>query len=243
MAVARINIPNTLGNIPAGSVVLSGIAKTQAFRFKEISTKDPVVGRVYITAVQPLALPDGTTLPSSIDLPYAPNEVNISGLNHTYQELPRPGRKPLLRYASESLIKVQFSVPITNSRNGTLTAEELLTIFRGMAVAKVDLLLVGMGGIPAGTKFRLSDFVVKSVRQNAVNQSIAIANVDFTFVESTLGDTSPIPGMIKIKDVPLPVKNIGVGDRNESNGDDANIWPVVGDAGEEAARPARTTSG
>ena len=155
-----------------------------------------------------------TSLTVGYTFPFAPTDVQISGLGDKYEMLQRPGRKPLVLYSSSDPVSVSFKVIIVSKQyNGNQgvgfdSAEPEVLFLSELAKAKTDLILQGFGDIISDLTFRITEFGVNSHRFNP-KQEMSMIDVSMTFTESILADPS-VPGMISIKDIRI-AKNATTG--------------------------------
>jgi hypothetical protein len=202
------------------------------------STADSTVGVVTIATTAPITLEDGTTTSPIFTFPYAPNDVSIDGIADEYDQLRRPGRKPLLLRGSAAPLQISISAVVTANRTlgaGTAPVEENLLLLRQIAQAQVDLVITGLlGQLHWGIVFRLTDLRIDATRFNNLQQ-MTIANVTMQFTEAQVIDQR-IPGMIAIADVatsrpPTPSggskRRTNSGTKKGATAEELSLWLAV----------------
>jgi hypothetical protein len=207
MPIARIVINNQTLTYRTGNNVPSGLTG-RYFGAPGKSTKDSYVGKVTLRGTTPVRLPNGTTFVPSFTFPYAPHDINVSGMGDNYENLTRPGKKPLVFKSSANVQKVDITALVVNkTKPGVYSCEQQLEVLRGCARIPQDFILVGVGSLLRTARFRFADLSVKAVRHNP-SQEITMAEASISLTEVPDDQTIyPIPGMIAIKDVPLSGSN------------------------------------
>jgi hypothetical protein len=174
---------------------------------RRLSTRDASVGKVILQSVEKLPIygPSGNILRyeyARYVFPYAPTDISIEGLTDNYSELERPGRKALVRRETRGLRKVSFTAKIVDpTRPGTGGCEAEIRLLSSIASLNVNVVLIGLGVMASGVRFRITDMSSDTVRMNP-QQRITIADVSLTFTEA-VNVKQPVPGMTFLKDVPL----------------------------------------
>lgn len=180
-----------------------------------LRTLSPIQGLVpdegTTTTTDTYALADviATSITPSYTFPFAPTDIQITGLGDRYETLQRPGRKPLVQYSSSDPVSVAFKVLIVadpderSQGRGFASAESAVSFLSEIAKAKTDVVLVGFGEIISSYAFRITEFAVASHRMNP-NQEMSMVDISLTFTESIRSvDEVPVPGMIIIKDITI----------------------------------------
>lgn len=197
-------------------VTNNGITVTSA---SSGSTADSYVGLVTITTTDAITLPDGSTIVPVFTFPYAPNDVSIDGLADEYEQLKRPGRKPLLQRGYAAPLQVSISAVVTANRSlgaGTAPVEDNLMLLKQIAQAQKDVVITGLlGMLHWGVVFRLTDLRIDATRFNNLQQ-MTIANVTLQFTEAQATEQA-VPGMTAIADVPTTRPPTPRGSRRGAN--------------------------
>ena len=112
-------------------------------------------------------------------VPYAPRVVNYTGFEQDWQEVPRPGRYPILGSAGQKLKKMSFDLFLGN-KNRDVDVETIISRLVGLAGSS-DRILVSFSSREAGL-WRISGLSIASAHRNRLNQRIvqATATVEFT---------------------------------------------------------------
>lgn len=193
-----------------------------------ITTRDPAVGKVTIRTVK-TNLPwfGGTTISPYLTLPYAPASVRVSDISDSYEEISRPGRRPLVFRSESRNKKIELTSLFTAADNkGTASAELSILWLQYISQTDEDLLIVGMGDLTRSSKFRITDLSVNAQRLNP-SQQITIAEVTIAFVEVPFDQNQPtIPGMSVIADIP-PLGTNGYGADGGSRTSNSNPWDAA----------------
>jgi hypothetical protein len=207
MPIARIVINGEVLTYPIVNNIPSGLTG-RYFGAPGKSTKDSYVGTVTLRGTTPIRLPNGVTFVPSFTFPYAPQDISVSGMGDNYENLTRPGRKPLVFKSSANVQNVDITALIIDkTKPGIYSCEKQLEILRGCARIPQDFILVGVGSLLRTARFRFTDLGVKAIRYNP-SQEITMAEASISLVEVPDDQTIyPIPGMIAIKDVPLSGSN------------------------------------
>lgn len=186
-----------------------------------ISMKTP---KAYVTlqTVEPVSTGDGREEVLVFTFPFAPTDISIEGLAHEYAELGRPGRLPLVRYARPKPLTININVLVTHeSRRGIASAEDNLMLLSDLAKRKRDLIVTGLGPLLSRTRYRITDMSATVNRLSPKNR-ITMASVSMTLTQVAMV-SSIVPGMIKIKDV--PIITLAAGSTKADDGDDTTLWP------------------
>lgn len=173
----------------------------------------------------------------------SPNEVSASRNGINYTEIPRPGRKPLLRSASLNLQQLTITVMVLNEdRSYVSSAQAQVDALESLSKLDYDLSIVYAGVDPA-KRWRLTDLRYRTVRRNAANE-VSIAEADLTFTEVSVMPAA-VPGMPSIKDVPLSRNtpaNPGATTPGQRGGDQEAIDRIIG-AGPTPTNPGTSGGG
>jgi hypothetical protein len=166
---------------------------------QRISTADSEVGKVTIKSIEPVG---ETSEYALFTFPYAPTDIKFEGLTDIYTELERPGLQPLVRRQAKKTLKVSFTARIVDRDSpGTGEVETMLSLLSSIGALNVDVVLIGLGAMTSGLKFRITDMSSDTIRMNP-QQRITIADVNITFTE-VVTVRQPVPGMILLKDPPI----------------------------------------
>lgn len=183
-------------------------------------------GKVSLRATAPIQFPGGTPFVPSLTFPYAPNSVSVKDMADSYEQLPRPGREPLIYRSEQRLMSVDLTLVMTDSTSkGYNSAEWNINWLRLLARSDKDISVIGLGEIVTGKLFRIVDVSVNSSRLN-VKQEITIAEVQLSLTQVHYDERQKIPGLIVIKDVPPPEQG---GGRTSADSSAGELWPKVRD--------------
>lgn len=170
--------------------------------------------------------------------PFAPTEISIEGLSDEYAQLERPGDFPLVRFAKKKPITININVLVTDDlRTGIGSAEENLILLGTLARTQTDLIVTGLGPLISPMRYRVTDMSA-TVNRLSPDNKITMASVALVLTQ-TVSVTQTVPGMIKIKDVPVTAvatKKKKTKKSNNSNGD-TKLWPK-GELGSDLKPPA-----
>ena len=135
----------------------------------------------------------------------SPNEVNLQRLALQYNELDRPGIKPMLQSRNPQL--QQMTVTAIVSAHGDdkyfETCQPQIDGLLALVGMDVDL-VIAYPGVPATMTWRITDLSLRTMRRNDMNE-ITIAEANITFTEATQLP-AVVPGMPVIKDVVMSRK-------------------------------------
>jgi hypothetical protein len=210
------------------SVIISSSSAEWASAFSGTLRKAETPGQVSIRATGPIQFPGGTPFIPSMTFPYAPNSINVSDMGDSYEQLPRPGREPLIYKSEQRLMSIDLTLIMTAyTSKGLNSAEFNINWLRLIARSDKDIAVIGLGEIASGKLFRIVDISVNSARLN-VKQEITIAEVQLSLTEVHYDERQKIPGLIVIKDVPPPQQQSS-GGRTSAGGSGGELWPKVRD--------------
>lgn len=188
---------------------------------------------VTLQTTTPVTIGSGSTRREevlSFTFPFAPTDISIDGLAHEYAELQRPGRTPLVRFAKVKPLSISINVLVTHeSAKGISSAEENVILLSTLARTKTDLIVTGLGPLISRAKYRITDMSV-TVNRLSPDNKITMASVNLTLTQS-VSVTQVVPGMIKIKDVPVVTTTTGKKTSSGGSSGDTSRWPQ----GDEAA--------
>lgn len=132
----------------------------------------------------------------TFNFPYAPVEVNYSGLARNYAEINRPGDFPLIEVASIPLMKLQMEFRVADpATNGLASIQTRLDELRLMGLLPGPIRVFNMDGYVTNpiaptvifyglrlAMFRMTDLSVTIKRRNLENQPTQ-ADVQLTLTE------------------------------------------------------------
>ena len=209
------------------SVIISGGSAEWRSAFSGRLRKSEKPGKVSIRSTSPIQFPGGTPFVPSLTFPYAPNSLSFKDMSDSYEQLPRPGREPLIYRSEQRLMSVDLTLLMTDSTSkGYNSAEWNINWLRLMSRSDRNISVVGLGEIVTGKLFRIVDISVNSSRLN-VKQEITIAEVQLSLTEVHYDERQKIPGLIVIKDVPPPEQTGG--GRTSADSSAGELWPKVRD--------------
>jgi LysM repeat protein len=144
-------------------------------------------------------------------IPYAPNEVEHSGIGAEYANVTRAGRRNALVYLKKQLPTMSFTLLVADTWRPSAdpvhpklvqSATSILKELRHWAENGVRI-RVTYGAFESGT-WRITEMSVKTVARNQTNNEPTRAEVDITFtvVSDIVVGTGPVSGGVK----PAPVK-------------------------------------
>lgn len=210
------------------SVIISSGSSEWQSAFSGTLRKAETPGKVSIRATGPIQFPGGTPFIPSFNFPYAPNSINIKDISDSYEQLPRPGREPLLYRSEQRLMSVDLTLILTSDTSkGYNSAEWNINWLRLLARSNKDIAVIGLGEVVTGKLFRIVDISVNSARLN-VKQEITIAEVQLSLTQVHYDEVQKIPGLIVIKDVPPPEQQSS-GGRTSAGDSGGELWPKVRD--------------
>lgn len=125
--------------------------------------------------------------------PFAPREVDYSGYEAVYQEVERPGRKPLLRRSAESLRRISMEIFVGSDKIEQTVNGDLVTLEN---LAKSKLPLVIEYEPRTYGQWHIEALSYSSVDRVEASDGISRALVTIDFVEIPLGakaTTTPTP--------------------------------------------------
>jgi len=118
------------------------------------------------------------------EFPFGPKEITYEGAALDYQEIQRPGLKPILKSVAPKLRRVALSAVIADrASSGLESVEDQIALLEGMAQDDLDLSFVH-GGVHLGYLVRLTALTVTSL-ERTVGGEITRAMVDINFQESS----------------------------------------------------------
>lgn len=116
------------------------------------------------------------------EFPFGPKEVQYADHALNYQEIRRPGRKPLLRAVAPKNRSIRMSAVIADRRTrGLGSCEEQLQILKDMAEADLDLQF-RHGYVTFPARLRITSLGINS-RERTLQGEITKAQVDLAFKE------------------------------------------------------------
>lgn len=116
-------------------------------------------------------------------LPYAPNDVEHGGLSDTFENLDRPGRKPLVVYSAEGLRTTSFAVLLAH-RDPQRPVEDLLGKLERIAGSGDRVTLSRLGALADGVAWNLTDVTVRTVARQHGTNAVTRAEASLTFTEA-----------------------------------------------------------
>lgn len=184
------------------------------------------VTRVLIRTVVPVTVTGLVTNQIlSFEFPYAPTQYAVDGLSDEYQQLARPGRIPLVEFASRRPVTLAFKVLVTgDTAKGYSSAESNANLLTMLARTKVDLVVVGLGPLISSLKYRMTEFSITSRRLNEQQQMTMFdATISLT---QTVGVTPTVPGMVRIVETPISTTTGSGG--TTTGGSGGSLWDEKG---------------
>lgn len=126
-------------------------------------------------------------------LPYAPREVEHSGLSDEWATIERPGRKPLVVRAADGLAVMSFEVLFARADH-TDSVEDLIATLRTIAASSARV-TVSLGPSERGV-WRLSSVTVRSQLRQPMTNAITRATVSLSFTEAvdSVTKVGPVSG-------------------------------------------------
>lgn len=116
-------------------------------------------------------------------LPYAPNEVEHSGLADTFDTLDRPGRKPLLTRTGEGLHVCSFDILLAHPDHQQPVEGLLATLCR--IADSGERVTLSLSALEAGVSWKLTDVTLNTaLRQHGTN-AVTRATAALTFTEAS----------------------------------------------------------
>lgn len=149
------------------------------------------VGRVFIRQ-QPSGdakvygpMIDGLVDPLKVfEFPYGPKEVTYEGSALDFQEIQRPGLKPILKSIAPKLRRIALSAALADrSSFGVDSIEDQIALLEDIAQDDLDLSFVH-GGVHLGYLVRLTSMTITSL-ERTLNGEITRAMLDLNFQESS----------------------------------------------------------
>ncbi len=119
----------------------------------------------------------------SFEFPYGPKEITYEGGALDFQEIQRPGLKPILKSVAPKLRRLALSAVLADkSSSGIDSIEEQIWILNQIAEDDLDLSFVH-GGVHLGYLVRITALTITSV-ERSLNGEITRAMLDLNFQES-----------------------------------------------------------
>jgi hypothetical protein len=161
----------------------------------------------------------GTT--TSFEFPASPLEISFSNISSAYQEVPRPGRYPILIFEELSLTRVNISFRLFKKYTGGLiSVEDEMKKLRSMATAPGYVWFQGIdkmlqeplqpvlldGGTSRNTAWwRITDFSMDVVYRNTFNQATQVdCEIQLTEERNPSIPTLVLPAISYAPDPPRP---------------------------------------
>lgn len=172
--------------------------------------------------------------------PVSPNEISINRVPISYTELPRPGRKPILKSVGRQLKQITATLMVVDGARTFLgSAQPQMAALESLSQIDADMNIF-YPGIDPSAKWRMTDLSFRTMRRNTDNVvTLAEANVTFSEVVTL---PTPVAGMPRIKDVPSSRQgstNPGSSTTTQRGGDDDLIKAII-DAGPKPQNPGGT---
>ena len=156
--------------------------------------------------------------------PYAPLEVSLERRTIQYNEVERPGRRPLLEAKQYQLRQVSFETVLVDEENPIeMDINEQIALLTAISREDTDLRFSYDSTVKSIT-WRISDLTFDIVRRNVYHRP-TVAGVRITLTESSKLLNKLIPGMkrIIIKFEPITTGNSeGDGSGNSPSGNTIN---------------------
>lgn len=129
-----------------------------------------------------------------LTLPYAPRGSDLGGLADRWEQVDRPGRRPLNLHAGQSLETMSLTLVLAR-RDHQDSIEDLLEKLAKLGKARERVVLTNMSPLERGP-WRITDLSVSStVRQHGTNHiTRATAAVTFTAASDALSRRGPLSG-------------------------------------------------
>jgi len=144
--------------------------------------RDSATGRLVPNKVSRIDTRNLTDL-KTFEFPFGPKEVTYEGASLDFQEIQRPGLKPLLKSVAPKLRRIALSVVLADrSSFGVDSVEGQISLLEEMAQDDLDLSFVH-GGVHLGYLVRMTALTVTSL-ERTLNGEITRAMVDLNFQES-----------------------------------------------------------
>lgn len=194
---------------------------------------------VTLKTVEPVTVSPDVEEVLVFTFPFAPTEISIDGLSDEYAQLDRPGDLPLVRFAKKKPITVNINVLVTDdARTGIGSAEENLVLLGTLARTRTDLIVTGLGPLVSPLRYRVTDMSA-TVNRLSPDNKITMASVALVLTQ-TDSVTETVPGMIKIKDVPVAAPTVKKKKKTKKKNPppgDTKLWPA-GELGSRLQPPS-----
>lgn len=119
-----------------------------------------------------------------LELPFAPREQDHGGLADTFEQLGRPGRKPLVTYTAEGLRACSFTVLLAHPDH-TRPVEGYITRLKRIAGSGDRITLTNLGALTAGVVWTLNDVSIRTLLLQPGTNAITRAEASLAFVEAS----------------------------------------------------------
>ena len=144
--------------------------------------RDSATGRFVPNPVSRIDTRNLTTL-KTFEFPFGPKEITYEGTSLDFQEIQRPGLKPILKSIAPKLKRIALSAVLADRPSfGVDSIEGQISILEEMAQDDLDLSFVH-GGVHLGYLIRMTSMTVTSL-ERTLNGEITRAMVDLNFQES-----------------------------------------------------------
>ena len=146
-------------------------------------SRDEVTGRL-VKRPEGLVKTLNLTDLKTFEFPYGPKEITYEGAALDYQEIQRPGLKPILKSIAPKLRRIALSAVLADrSSFGVDSVEDQISILNSIAQDDLDLSFVH-GGVHLGYLVRLTSMTITSL-ERTLNGEITRAMLDLNFQESS----------------------------------------------------------
>ena len=145
--------------------------------------RDSATGRLVPNKVRRIDTRNLSDL-KDFEFPFGPKEVTYEGAALDYQEIQRPGLKPILKSIAPKLRRLAMSaVLVDKSSRGIDSIEDQISILNSIAQDDLDLSFVH-GGVHLGYLVRLTSMTITSL-ERTLNGETTRAMLDLNFQESS----------------------------------------------------------
>lgn len=128
----------------------------------------------------------------SVAVPYAPRATTVTGVTKTYNEVPRPGRSPLLLFSGTMLQKQSFTL-FLGFQDMQQSVEK---IYRQLVLVSNHPLPFGVASGPgAGTKWRMTSFSMAVLERQTGTNQITRCTIDIEMTQAS--ELFGVPGPVK----------------------------------------------
>ena len=145
--------------------------------------RDSATGRLVPNKVRRIDTRNLSDL-KDFEFPYGPKEITYEGSALDYQEIQRPGLKPILKSIAPKLRRIALSAALADKSSfGVDSVEDQISILNSIAQDDLDLSFVH-GGVHLGYLVRLTSMTITSL-ERTLNGEITRAMLDLNFQESS----------------------------------------------------------